>query len=1155
MKRNFFRKVSMYVCLVLLLSLFTSVASSISYAAVENDAAPASIPNLMGDFHDPSAGSAEDPNASSGLELVVEGVSSAALVITTTATELEKQAAQELQSYLKQISGAELPIVTNGAAASGIKIYLGSAAPDPQLGQIRDGGTDPDSFRLAVNGDSIQLAGLSDRGTLFAAYELLEQVGVRWFAPGEIGTEIPAKRTIRVKEQNTIQHPGVTSRYVGGMDYLFSQEGMEFVDEFEGKKWLQHSRGSTDPHLGGHGFPCTITAQQRPDLYVRVNGRLTIQLDVTKPEVLACVVDGVLKQLEKNPDTKYIALGPEDGDDLGVSAWDAVDYDPLMGGNSVTDRYVKFYNLVLEQIEPLYPEVGIAFFAYSRYMRPPVQEVPNPKLLPVIAPITVDRIHSIENGLSWERTYLKDLIADWKKLGVQVSFYSYMFNLADPGLPFSMINRIVEEMSYFRKEGMNELRFEVMPSWGYQGPSLYLMSKLSWNPELDVQETLFDYFSKYYGPAAEPMWNHFRKLEDTFAHADYYTGAVYDYSKILTPEVMAELEGTLAEAESKVAADSIYAKRVWMTRVAFDFGNLFTDMRDAYLQFDFAKSKQLYDDSKAQLKLAALQSPVIIHPWTGGYLDTFWKYPIEETYERITSGNEMIAQLPDEWLAMLIPKGNGEKLGLWKPGIGTQSWMKLKTYSDSWSNQGLRYYKGEVWYRTEVHVAEAYKDRPIRLWFGDIDETPKVWVNGQEVQPKSTGIATVKPWEYDVTRVIKFGQKNDIVVSVNNHSLDEVGTGGIQGPAFLWAGSSEPPEEPVDPDELLTNPGFEKGMTGWESFYTATLTSVTDPVNSGSKALGISKRSANYTGVMQDITQILLDKGQGTYDFEAMLRTESDTQRMYVNIFVLDSEGEHYFNGSFENVGSENWVKSSGSAAITWSGELKKARIYTESFAETGKGNYFVDDISLKKKKLSIPNKSTLTTSASTIPSGTEFKVNYGLSNVSQAVYAHDIKLDYDPAIMEFVSARSLIEGVAIVETIKEPAGKLRLIVASQGSEHAVTGNAQVVELTFRAKNIVQTASGDISITSAALGDDQGNESQAGTSSIRIQVTAGSTGGNPVDINQDGKVTVGDLSFVAAHYGKNSSSPDWQQVKKADINGDGKIDILDLAAVAKKIVE
>ncbi|TXK77824.1 dockerin type I repeat-containing protein [Paenibacillus sp. N3.4] len=57
------------------------------------------------------------------------------------------------------------------------------------------------------------------------------------------------------------------------------------------------------------------------------------------------------------------------------------------------------------------------------------------------------------------------------------------------------------------------------------------------------------------------------------------------------------------------------------------------------------------------------------------------------------------------------------------------------------------------------------------------------------------------------------------------------------------------------------------------------------------------------------------------------------------------------------------------------------------------------------------------------------------------------------------------------------------------------------------------------------------------------------------DINHDGRVSIGDLVFVTANYGKSSSSPDWTQVKAADVNNDGQIDLIDLAVVASKILE
>ncbi|MFC4099080.1 glycoside hydrolase [Paenibacillus xanthanilyticus] len=59
----------------------------------------------------------------------------------------------------------------------------------------------------------------------------------------------------------------------------------------------------------------------------------------------------------------------------------------------------------------------------------------------------------------------------------------------------------------------------------------------------------------------------------------------------------------------------------------------------------------------------------------------------------------------------------------------------------------------------------------------------------------------------------------------------------------------------------------------------------------------------------------------------------------------------------------------------------------------------------------------------------------------------------------------------------------------------------------------------------------------------------------PGDVNEDEKVSIGDLALVAKSYGKTSADPDWAEAAKSDINRDGKIDIADLAALAKLILQ
>lgn len=201
--------------------------------------------------------------------------------------------------------------------------------------------------------------------------------------------------------------------------------------------------------------------------------------------------------------------------------------------------------------------------------------------------------------------------------------------------------------------------------------------------------------------------------------------------------------------------------------------------------------------------------------------------------------------------------------------------------------------------------------------------------------------------------------------------------------------------------------------------------------------------------------------------------------------------------------------------------------------------------------QLDVPT--TTLTGESTVLGGLVFTVTLGLDQLGGPVYAQDISLNYDSNVMEFVSAESILPGVSIVDKTISPVGKLRFILASEGAAHAVRGKADVLKLTFRAKNVTQPVSGPISVSNATVADDNGTEASIGNASMLIQVNV-VTPGMPGDTNGDGKVSIGDLAIAAANYGQTSQDPNWEKIKASDFNGDGVIDIEDLAAIAKKIV-
>jgi hypothetical protein len=731
-----------------------------------------------------------------GATLVRDGQAAAVVGLPTDPTDVEALAAEELIVHIRKMSGVALELrevapgrssefVAACATAKKLPVLLGRAVTDgaqkkAQVFSDRDG-----TLRLQVLEDRIHISGRGE-GMLFGVYELLEQLDVRWFMPGEIGTVIPASKTVAIGQQDTIQQAGFAGRILGISDPMMTEEQQQ-----SSMTWFRRMRMGGFS-AGSHGLSIEADAETEPDLFMTVNGQQVGKLKVSHPEVLRRTVESCLARLAKNPDLAFVNVGPGDGLGFGHDSWDAGDVDPLHGKISVTDRYIKFFNLVLAELHKVYPDVGLAFYCYSQHMRPPVREKPHPKILPVLAPIDVCRFHAINNPLCWERQYIRKIVNGWKALGVEIVYRGYLFNLADQGLPFSMIRQIREEFPYYHREQVIACRVECKPAWAYHGPSLYLASKIMWNPEVDVDALLEDYFSKLYGPAAAPMHAHFERLERAYQQADYHTGNVFDIPHILTADVMAELEETLHQAEQLATGNAVIAKRVEMTRVGYDFGRASLKMMASLNAFDFVEAKRQLDKIQGNLVPKALthDPPILNVRYGGDFTERFWAQTVEQGYERTaTNGNEIVAKLPDEWLFMMDPFDGGEALGLWKPDVGTQSWRPLKTYSQSWSNQGMRYYKGEAWYRTRALVPVQYAGRKIFLWLGGIDDTASAWINGRELAVLNEGWPPCgRPWEFEATDAIRPGEENVVVVKVSNRQVDEIGTGGMTGPAMIWAG-------------------------------------------------------------------------------------------------------------------------------------------------------------------------------------------------------------------------------------------------------------------------------------------------------------------------------------------------------------------------------
>lgn len=119
------------------------------------------------------------------LILADAGKSDFRIVVAADAGPSTQYAAKELQSFLKQISDAELPIVTDREPVAVHEIMLGPSSHLKALStSINFKRLGDEGYVIRAVGPHLVIAGGTKRGNLYGVYGLLEDhLGCRWFAP------------------------------------------------------------------------------------------------------------------------------------------------------------------------------------------------------------------------------------------------------------------------------------------------------------------------------------------------------------------------------------------------------------------------------------------------------------------------------------------------------------------------------------------------------------------------------------------------------------------------------------------------------------------------------------------------------------------------------------------------------------------------------------------------------------------------------------------------------------------------------------------------------------------------------------------------------------------------------------------------------------
>src|SRR2546430_2186011 len=138
-------------------------------------------------------------------------------------------AAQELQRYVKQMSGAELPLVR--ARSTKPSIILESRSIEKQASE---GPREQDHYRLQIQSNELLIEGANARAVLYGVYDLLERLGCGWCVPGD--DTVPKRNALEMPPMQADARPAFEYRMMLDYPLLSVAQSIAIVD------WLAKNR-------------------------------------------------------------------------------------------------------------------------------------------------------------------------------------------------------------------------------------------------------------------------------------------------------------------------------------------------------------------------------------------------------------------------------------------------------------------------------------------------------------------------------------------------------------------------------------------------------------------------------------------------------------------------------------------------------------------------------------------------------------------------------------------------------------------------------------------------------------------------------------------------------------------------------------------------
>ena len=529
------------------------------------------------------------------MTFVKEGKAVSRIIVADKDT-INRKAADLLQDFVQRISGARLPIVENAKAKKG----------DIVIGQGNTEGLTEDGFRLATQEGILRISSGGDKGAIYGVVTLLDDyLGVEYYTAHTYTLE--KKPTIEIPELDRAENPSF--RYRQTQSYAIQEDPIY-------KMWfrLEEPNEVFANNLWVHTFdkilPSAEFGESHPEYYSYINGErrpgAASQWCLTNPEVFEIVAHRVDSIFRANPDKKMISISQNDGNFTNCTCPTCKALDEQEGGTP-SGSLIHFLN----KLAARFPDKEFSTLAYLFTMHPPKQVKPLPNVNIMLCDIDCRREVPLTDNASGQ-DFMRAM-EGWSKISDNIFVWDYGINFDCYLSPFPNFPILQKNMQLFKDHHVTMHFSQIAGSkcGTFTEMRAYIVSKLMWNTQQDVDSLMKQFMQGYYGAAAPYLYQYEKLLEGALLGSGQdlwiFDSPVSHKKGMLNTHCLKRYNELFDQAEKAVADSPELLDRVRIERLTLQYSELETARAEGGHDINEIKEKlALFRERAAHYQLPTL---------------------------------------------------------------------------------------------------------------------------------------------------------------------------------------------------------------------------------------------------------------------------------------------------------------------------------------------------------------------------------------------------------------------------------------------------------------------------------------------------------------------------------------------------------------------